>query len=123
MDRVMQTIDNSILSGVNAPFIAELYARFVEDPDAVDPSWRQSSAARQDDGRSVLQDLRGASWSPPKPTVIVNGAAVATATPAVAVGISAEAARAAAKDSIRARMLIRSYRVRGHLEANLDPLE
>src|SRR5215475_8054991 len=123
MDRVMQTIDNSILSGVNAPFIAELYARFVEDPDAVDPSWRQFFAELQDDGRSVLQDLRGASWSPRQPTVIVNGAAVAAATSAVAGGISAEAARAAAKDSIRARMLIRSYRVRGHLEANLDPLE
>ncbi|HTO81117.1 MAG TPA: thiamine pyrophosphate-dependent enzyme, partial [Methylomirabilota bacterium] len=119
----MQTIDNSILSGANAPFIAELYARFVEDPDAVDPSWRQFFAELQDDGRSVLQDLRGASWSPRQPTVIVNGATVAAATAAVAGGISAEAARAAAKDSIRARMLIRSYRVRGHLEANLDPLE
>ncbi len=119
----MQTIDNSILSGANAPFIAELYARFVEDPDAVDPSWRQFFAELQDDGRSVLQDLRGASWSPRQPTVIVNGAEVAAAKPAVVGGISAEAARAAAKDSIRARMLIRSYRVRGHLEANLDPLE
>ena len=118
----MQTIDNSILSGANAPFIAELYARFVEDPDAVDPSWRQFFAELQDDGRSVLQDLRGASWSPRQPTVIVNGATVA-ATSAVAGAISAEAARAAAKDSIRARMLIRAYRVRGHLEASLDPLE
>jgi 2-oxoglutarate dehydrogenase E1 component len=29
---------------------------------------------------------------------------------------------AAAGDSIRAMMLIRTYRVRGHLAANLDPL-
>jgi 2-oxoglutarate dehydrogenase E1 component len=29
---------------------------------------------------------------------------------------------AAANDSIRAMMLIRTYRVRGHLAANLDPL-
>ena len=28
----------------------------------------------------------------------------------------------AARDSLRAMMLIRAYRVRGHLEANLDPL-
>jgi len=119
----MQTIDNSILSGPNAGFIAELYARYVEDPASVDPSWRQFFAELQDDGRSVLQDLRGASWAPRQPTIIANGAPVAAAQQAVVGGISAEAARAAAKDSIRARMLIRAYRVRGHLEANLDPLE
>ena len=34
----------------------------------------------------------------------------------------AEAVRTAAHDSIRALMLIRSYRVRGHLQASLDPL-
>ena len=118
----MQTIDSSILSGPNAAFIAELYARYVEDPDAVDPSWRQFFAELQDDGRSVLQDLRGASWAPRRPSVIVNGAPAAPQAVANG-GISAEAARAAAKDSIRARMLIRSYRVRGHLEANLDPLD
>ena len=29
----------------------------------------------------------------------------------------------AAKDSVRAIMLIRAYRIRGHLIANLDPLD
>ncbi len=38
-------------------------------------------------------------------------------------GVTDEAAiRRAADDSIRAMMLIRTYRVRGHLAANLDPL-
>lgn len=42
---------------------------------------------------------------------------------AVAAGATDEAAiRAAAEDSIRAMMLIRTYRVRGHLAADLDPL-
>ena len=121
----MQQIDPTILSGPNAPFIAELYARYVEDPGAVDPSWQRFFAELQDDGRSVLQDLRGASWAPRRHAVIVNGngAAVATA-PVVAPGLTGvEAMKAAAKDSIRARMLIRAYRVRGHLEASLDPLE
>ena len=40
-----------------------------------------------------------------------------------ATGITDETAiRRAADDSIRAMMLIRTYRVRGHLAANLDPL-
>ena len=42
---------------------------------------------------------------------------------AAATGVTDEAAiRRAADDSIRAMMLIRTYRVRGHLAANLDPL-
>src|SRR5439155_9855918 len=46
-----------------------------------------------------------------------NGAA-----PPAAASENFEALRAAANDSIRALQLIRSYRVRGHLEADLDPL-
>src|SRR5947208_12002074 len=41
---------------------------------------------------------------------------------AAAAGASADEVRRAAEDSIRAMMLIRTYRVRGHLAANLDPL-
>jgi 2-oxoglutarate dehydrogenase E1 component len=44
-----------------------------------------------------------------------NQAAATTANP--------EAIRRAAEDSLRAMMLIRTYRVRGHLAAKLDPLE
>jgi 2-oxoglutarate dehydrogenase E1 component len=39
-----------------------------------------------------------------------------------AAGASPEEIRRAAEDSIRAMMLIRTYRVRGHLAADLDPL-
>jgi 2-oxoglutarate dehydrogenase E1 component len=46
-----------------------------------------------------------------------TAAAMATAT-----GADPDAVRLAADDSIRAMMLIRSYRVRGHLAAKLDPL-
>ena len=41
---------------------------------------------------------------------------------ATAAGADPDAIRRAADDSIRAMMLIRSYRVRGHLAARLDPL-
>jgi 2-oxoglutarate dehydrogenase E1 component len=41
---------------------------------------------------------------------------------AAATGADPDAVRQAADDSIRAMMLIRSYRVRGHLAAKLDPL-
>ncbi|HET9812672.1 MAG TPA: 2-oxoglutarate dehydrogenase E1 component, partial [Sphingomicrobium sp.] len=41
---------------------------------------------------------------------------------ATATGSDPEAVRRAAEDSIQAMMLIRTYRVRGHLAAKLDPL-
>ncbi|MEX2008968.1 MAG: 2-oxoglutarate dehydrogenase E1 component [Dongiaceae bacterium] len=113
----MHPLETSFLSGPNAAFIAELYARYAEDPGAVAPDWRRFFADLQDDARAVLRDLRGASWSPTRPGIIANGAAAA---PAAALG--PDTLRAAATDSIRALMLIRAYRVRGHLEANLDPL-
>jgi len=46
----------------------------------------------------------------------------AAADKAAATGASADEVRRAAEDSIRAMMLIRTYRVRGHLAARLDPL-
>ena len=46
----------------------------------------------------------------------------ATAERATAAGATPEEVRRAAEDSIRAMMLIRTYRVRGHLAADLDPL-
>ena len=113
----MHPLQTSFLSGPNAAFIAELYARYAEDPGAVAPDWRRFFADLPDDARAVLRDLRGASWSPTRPGIIANGAAAA---PAAALGV--DTLRAAATDSVRALMLIRAYRVRGHLEANLDPL-
>ena len=46
----------------------------------------------------------------------------AVAEKAAVTGASPEDIRRAAEDSIRAMMLIRTYRVRGHLAADLDPL-
>ncbi|MDT9081730.1 hypothetical protein RSW80_27250, partial [Escherichia coli] len=36
--------------------------------------------------------------------------------------ITAEQVQQATRDSVRALMLIRAYRMRGHLHANLDPI-
>ncbi|MBX6375813.1 MAG: 2-oxoglutarate dehydrogenase E1 component [Acetobacteraceae bacterium] len=110
----------SAMTGANAAFLADLYARWVEDPNSVDPSFAALFEALNDDARAILSDAMGASWAPrprggfaPEPE----------AQPArKAAPVDAEAQRQAVVDSIRALMLIRSYRVRGHLEAQLDPL-
>ena len=115
------------MTGANAAFLADLYARWVEKPDSVDPSFAELFAVLDDDAKAVLTDAVGASWAPrqrggfapePEPAPAAKGAK--GGKPALAA--DPEAIRRAQLDSIRALMLIRSYRVRGHLHAQLDPL-
>jgi 2-oxoglutarate dehydrogenase E1 component len=126
----MRNHPTTFLSGPNAAFITELYARYLEDPQSVDASWNDFFAELADEAPNVAKDLEGASWAPRRPEVILNGhdsAASAGLRENGATKLSArvdgDAIRAAATDSIRALMMIRAYRVRGHLEANLDPLQ
>src|SRR5919107_4086114 len=77
---------SSFLFGSNATFIAELYARYLKDPQSVDPSWNSFFTELNDDAREVLDELRGASWAPNTTTVIgeepaakTNGAAAPSA--------------------------------------------
>ena len=126
-------LQTSFLAAHNAEFIANLYTRFRRDPGSVDESWRQFFAGLDDDAKTMLAELTGASWAP------ANGgnggvdgeladAMMLEPLPAKADGHAAgtpmdeEQLQRAVLDSIRALMLIRSHRVRGHLEAELDPL-
>ncbi|WP_368417134.1 2-oxoglutarate dehydrogenase E1 subunit family protein, partial [Falsiroseomonas sp.] len=54
----------SVMSGANAAFLADLYARWVEKPDSVDASFAELFEALNDEARSVLTDASGASWAP-----------------------------------------------------------
>ena len=128
----MAETPESFLNGANAHFVAELYARYLDNPGSVDPSWTSFFEDLAEDGRAVLDELRGASWAPSDTAVIGgNGAERFGGEPQVPVpaasmpsGLArgAKAVRAATLDSIRALMMIRSYRVRGHLIAKFDPL-
>ena len=46
----------SAMTGANATFLADLYARWVQSPDSVDPSFQELFAALNDDARAVLGD-------------------------------------------------------------------
>src|SRR5207248_9475107 len=60
----MQAEQTSFLFGANAPFIEELYARFLEDPSRVDDDWRTFFEALAEQKGDVLAEVRGASWAP-----------------------------------------------------------
>ncbi|MBS0641260.1 MAG: 2-oxoglutarate dehydrogenase E1 component [Acetobacteraceae bacterium] len=109
----------SAFSGANATFLADTYARWATDPASVDPSFAELFSAMNDEARSVLEDATGASWAP-RPSFTDAAPAETPARPAGPV--TDDQIRAITIRSLRALMLIRSYRVRGHLEARLDPL-
>jgi len=108
------------MNGANAQFISQLYAKWVEAPGAVDPDFAALFAALNDEGKAVLTDAVGASWAP-NPSIFDDAAEARAASAPRDLPRNVDA-KAAALDAIRALMLIRAYRVRGHLEAQLDPL-
>jgi len=114
-------------NGGNAAFVADMYARWAANPASVDPSFAELFAALSDEARGILMDASGASWSPqhfdiaePEPAKLAGKVALPAAP--TSAGATPEQVRATALDSLRALMMIRAYRVRGHLEARLDPL-
>jgi 2-oxoglutarate dehydrogenase E1 component len=105
----------SFLQGANATYLAELHARYEEDPASVDADWRAFFASLEDNKESVLAEARGPSWAPEPERALLP------ARPQVVSG--ERDALDAARDTLAARMLIRNFRTRGHLAAKLDPLE
>ena len=137
----------SFLYGGNADYIEELYAAYETDPNSVNAEWRDFFANLGDNPQDVAKNARGASWEKSNWPVTPNDELTSAldgnwaevekhitdklkAKPAKPDAAKASAAPAlseveltqAARDSVRAIMMIRAYRMRGHLHANLDPL-
>ncbi len=133
---------SSFMQGHNADYLEQLYAQYANDPGAVDAAWAEFFRALGDAELDVKAEARGPSWArrdwPPVPgdelTAALTGewpapaeakAAGAKITAKAAetgVTLSDEQIQRAVLDSVRALMLIRAYRIRGHLVADLDPL-
>lgn len=136
--------DSSFLQGHNAAYVEQLYGQWAKDPAAVDQAWAEFFQGLGDDGADAVREAEGASWAradwPPVPgdemtaaltgewpqaTKADAGAAmkkIAAKAEEKGVSLTTDQMRQAVLDSIRALMLIRAFRIRGHLHANLDPL-
>ncbi|MCR9254511.1 MAG: 2-oxoglutarate dehydrogenase E1 component [Alphaproteobacteria bacterium] len=118
----------AILSGANAPFLSELFALYLKDPASIDPSWREIFDQVGDENGAIFDEVEGPSWAPrgvkvigvPEPETEAKPAAKKNG--ATAPAVAEEDFRQVAEDSIKALMLIRAYRARGHLLAKVDPL-
>ena len=135
---------SSFMQGHNAEYLEQLYARYANDPKSVDEAWAEFFRTLGDDDRAVKAEAAGPSWArsdwPPQPNDELTAALDGMwpqPLPAEAKGagdkikakaaekgvkVSDEAVKQAMLDSVRALMIIRAYRIRGHLAADLDPL-
>ena len=133
---------SSFMEGDNAAYLEQLYARYAADPASVDEAWHVFFQAMGDERKAVEAEASGPSWArndwPPAPAGDTMGALTGIwPEPAEAksagdkikakatekgVSVSDDQIKTAVLDSIRALMLIRAYRIRGHLAADLDPL-
>ena len=133
---------SSFMQGHNAEYLEQLYAQYANDPNAVDAAWGEFFKTLGDADMDVKKEASGPSWArtdwPPMPgddlTSALTGQWPAPAEAASAgkkiaakaaekgVDVSEDAIKRAVLDSIRALMIIRAYRIRGHLIADLDPL-
>ncbi|MDE2486736.1 MAG: 2-oxoglutarate dehydrogenase E1 component, partial [Alphaproteobacteria bacterium] len=127
--------ETSFLYGGNAGFVEDLYAKWATDPNSVEPSWQAFFASLHDRADDARRQAQRPAWThpaapAPRPDWL---SALDGLWPAVSAKVEAKVAerkpaasvdeiRAATLDSLRAIMMIRAYRMRGHLKANLDPL-
>src|ERR1700758_5063926 len=135
---------SSFLQGTNATYIDDIYSRYEQDPASVDPEWQEFFKSLKDSPDDVRKNAEGPSWGrdnwPLTPQDDLTSALDGNwATVEKAVGAKAQAKgpakgttkgaevteaelHQATRDSVRALMLIRAYRMRGHFHAKLDPL-
>ncbi len=133
---------SSFLNGANADYVDQLAARYAADPASVDAQWADFFRSLGDSEAEARRQAAGPSWArndwPQSPVDDLTAAMTGEwGVPAEAKGAGKKIIEKAAEkgvaltedqiqravlDSIRAIMLIRAYRIRGHLAADLDPL-
>jgi 2-oxoglutarate dehydrogenase E1 component len=102
------------LSGGNAAYLEDLYDRYLQDPNSIDPVWREYF-------ERLHAGARGELAHGPIRERLLDRAREASVAAAPSTASSASSAIAGAKQGAVSR-LIQVYANRGHLVAKLDPL-
>ena len=131
-----QFLGTAFLYGGNATYIEQMMADYAKDPASVPQSWQEFFKHVGDTSADATRNADGASWKRsdwPQRAGDEHIAAFdgnwAQIEPKLeqkiksnSPGASQAEVTQSVKDSIRAIMMIRAYRMRGHLAAQLDPL-
>ncbi|MCA9137197.1 MAG: 2-oxoglutarate dehydrogenase E1 component, partial [Planctomycetales bacterium] len=131
------------MNSFSLDYIDDLYVQYVQDPNSVSETWRQyfeqflvsspsgtkPSATKNGSTRQIDDDTSPGGGKSPSGNgasgkgASGNGSATVSATPAGSSGDEAtDQALWMSRMQDRVNQLVREYRVRGHLKAQLDPL-
>ena len=113
----------SFLAGNNSEFINQFYSDYLSDSKSLPESWKLFFDGLSEDEKLVYDNLKGPSWSPKKNIKKISISQDQKNKKEVLSNLEIDGVKLATKDSVRSIMLIRAFRIRGHLIANLDPLQ
>ena len=115
----------SFLGNNSSEFVETLYAEYLNNPQNIPEQWKFFFEGLNDQKEKILKNVNGPSWSPKKKVKKIKFdhtiKDLDKKTEELQSSVSGDILEAA-KNSVRANMLIRAYRIRGHLISNLDPL-
>ena len=115
----------SFLAGNNSAFIEEYYSDYINNPGKLPEGWKEFFDGLKDNEEIISKTLAGPSWAPRKKNKKDNFYSenlLKEETSEKNNINNLSLVEESAKNSVRAIMLIRAFRIRGHLIANLDPL-
>ena len=111
----------SFLTGVNSDYIEEYYSLYLQNSKLLTNDWIEFFDGLKEDTKNIIQNIQGPSWNPKKVKQLNFYKETKTNLKEEEIS-DFTSSKQASTDSVRAIMLIRAYRIRGHLIANLDPL-
>ncbi|MDA9186543.1 2-oxoglutarate dehydrogenase E1 component [Candidatus Pelagibacter sp.] len=121
----------SFLNKSNSAFIERMYLKFINKEADLPESWRDYFEGIGDELNIVAKEIKGPSWGPKKNKVDIDELQkkidqkennLENKLVDRSEKFNYQLLANSNKDSISAVSLIRAYRLRGHLLANLDPL-
>jgi len=140
--QVQEHVCKKLFRGLDRQGVDESYRRYAANPASVDAAWAAFFEGMGNELAEARAEAAGPSWAradwPPAPAGDLTGAMnggwpepaeaeaagkkIKAKAEATGVEVTDAQIKTAVLDSIRALMIIRAYRIRGHLVADLDPL-
>ena len=56
-------MNDSFLNSANAPYVAELYFKYTQNPKSIDDSWKSFFSSLNEDELSIISDFGGPEWN------------------------------------------------------------
>ena len=117
----------SFLQGGNSSFIKDQYLKYLNNPKSIPQSWSDFFDGLGENKEVIKREILGPSWAPIQNSDEVNQILKESFVENEDSNInednqSQNISEKEKEQSVKAIALIRAYRIRGHLIANLDPL-